>query len=84
MLGPKKQPPPIEKPKPEDDWRLYKPGFEINGNGQIRTKGYAPPPDPPQRWDSGTWDDWVGLDLVVRFWAYAPLTSSVEGEHGPR
>ena len=31
-----------DKKKPEDDWRTYpaNPEFEINGKGQLRTKGY--------------------------------------------
>lgn len=42
------KPPPPPKPDTKDEskyvWKDYKPGFEINQHGHIRTKNYQPPP----------------------------------------
>jgi hypothetical protein len=37
------KPTPAPKPAPSPDtWRPYKPGFEVNDLGQLRTVGYQP------------------------------------------
>lgn len=39
-----------QKPKGADEWRPHTtPGFEVNGLGQLRTKGYYPPPEPTKK-----------------------------------
>lgn len=60
-LGPPIRPDPAPKKPPAEDWRPYKPGFEINGEEKLRTTN--PPPAPkPTVWGYYALD---GLDAAM-------------------
>ena len=59
-----------KKPDPATEWKPYSnPAFEVNGLGQLRTKGHLPGNVPTKRKpqpviEQGTLDDWVRDDAA--------------------
>lgn len=63
-----------QTPPPTDQWRDYKPGFEVNERGQMRTKDYQPPPKPEPA------TEWPAVDAFTAAGVWRGVTITVVGE----